>query len=130
MQQPNPTPDPEAMMANLTDFGKEIRKIRIERGEKMLDMSEKVNKSPSFLSAVETGRKPVPMQLVDDIVKVYQLSSLTADRLRQFAENSISEFRITPQREADQTLVAAFARKFDSLDDNQRESILRILLKD
>ncbi|MBW5284568.1 helix-turn-helix domain-containing protein [Burkholderia gladioli] len=117
-------------MADLTEFGKEIRKLRIERGEKMLDMSTKVNKSPSFLSAVETGRKPVPMQLVDEIVTVYQLSKALADRLRTLAERSVTEFRITPRRAADQALVAAFARKLDSLDDTQRANILRILGKD
>lgn len=117
-------------MANLTDFGKEIRKLRIERGETMLDMSGKVGRSPSFLSAVETGRKPVPFQLVDEIASAYQLPPVTANRLRDLAEKSITEFRITPQREADQTLVAAFARKFDSLNDDQRKDLLRILLKE
>jgi transcriptional regulator with XRE-family HTH domain len=117
-------------MANLTDFGKAIRKLRIERGETMLDMSEKVGKSPSFLSAVETGRKPVPLQLVDDIAKAYQLPGLMVEQLREVAEKSINEFRITPHREADQALVATFARKLDSLNDDQRQSILRILLKD
>jgi transcriptional regulator with XRE-family HTH domain len=117
-------------MSTLTDFGKEIRKLRIERGETMLDMSTKVSKSPSFLSAVETGRKPVPQQLVDEIARVYGLPVKAAAHLRDLAAKSVNAFKITPQKEEDQALVAAFARKFDSLDDQQRESILRILLKE
>jgi transcriptional regulator with XRE-family HTH domain len=114
-------------MAALTGFGKEVRKLRIERGETMLDMSAKVNKSPSFLSAVETGRKPVPPQLVDDIAHAYCLSNGMIAKLRQLAEESVTAFKLTPTREADHALVAAFARKFDSLDDEQRQSIMNIL---
>lgn len=114
-------------MAVLTEFGKEIRKLRIEKGETMLDMSEKVGKSPSFLSAIETGRKPVPPQVVEDIAAAYQLTASAASTLRAAASKSVNAFKITPSTEKDHALVAAFARKFDSLDDAQRERIFKIL---
>ena len=114
-------------MAVLTEFGKEIRKLRIERGETMLDMSTRVGKSPSFLSAVETGRKPVPPQLVEDIANAYQLAPPVASMLRTAATKSVNAFKITPTTEKDHALVAAFARKFDSLDETQREHIFKIL---
>ncbi|SAL25685.1 Helix-turn-helix domain protein [Caballeronia turbans] len=114
-------------MSTLTQFGKEIRKLRIERGETMLDMSQKIGKSPSFLSAVETGRKPVPAQLVADIAAAYQLSSDSKQSLQVLAERSMTTFKIEPKDESEHALVAAFARKLDSLDDEQRQKILRIL---
>jgi len=114
-------------MAVLTEFGKEIRKLRIERGETMQDMSDKIGKSPSFLSAIETGRKPVPPQVVEDVAEKYQLSPAASSALRAAAAKSASAFKITPSTEKDHALVAAFARKFDSLDDAQRERIFKIL---
>ncbi|WP_186233589.1 helix-turn-helix domain-containing protein [Burkholderia gladioli] len=117
-------------MSTLTEFGKEVRKLRIEHGETMLDMSKRVNKSPSFLSAVETGRKPVPTGLAEDIAQAYELTGGAAARLRELAELSVNTYRIAPKNEEEQTLVAAFARKLDSLDDSQRRSLLRILMKE
>jgi len=117
-------------MSVLTDFGKEIRKLRIERGETMQDMGGRVNKSPSFLSAIENGRKPVPHQLVDDIAKAYSLADNEATKLHSLAAKNGTQFRISPKREEDQALVATFARRLDSLNEQQKEKILRILLKD
>jgi HTH-type transcriptional regulator, competence development regulator len=117
-------------MASVTDFGKEIRKLRIERGETMVEMSARVKKSPSFLSAVETGKKPVPSQLVEDITHAYGLPQKQSAQLRDLAEKSISAFRITPKTDADQSLLAALVRKLDSLTDAQRERIMEILNED
>jgi transcriptional regulator with XRE-family HTH domain len=114
-------------MARVTDFGKEIRKLRIERGETMVEMSARVNKSPSFLSAVETGKKPVPSQLVDDITQAYGLAKKQSVQLRDLAEKSVNAFRITPTSDAEQALVAALVRRLGSLTAEQRDRIMDIL---
>ena len=41
----------------ITRFGKELRKIRIDHGEILKDMAEKLQVTPSFLSSVEVGKK-------------------------------------------------------------------------
>lgn len=41
----------------VTAFGKFCRKLRIDRGQIMLDMAESLQVSPAFLSAVENGKK-------------------------------------------------------------------------
>ncbi|EPZ76653.1 hypothetical protein M798_01860 [Brucella melitensis ADMAS-G1] len=41
-----------------TELGKELRKLRIDHNERLLDMSKKIGKSSAFISAVETGQKP------------------------------------------------------------------------
>ena len=55
----------------VTAFGKFCRKLRIDRGQIMLDMAESLQVSPAFLSAVENGKKNVPAQWRDKIVKAY-----------------------------------------------------------
>ena len=59
---------------NLTKFGKFTRKLRIDRGELLKDMAEKLNCKPSFLSNVELGRRKVPAAWRSIILVKYKLS--------------------------------------------------------
>ena len=43
----------------ITPIGKFLRKLRIDTGEILKDMAEKLHVSPSFLSAVENGKKKI-----------------------------------------------------------------------
>ena len=54
------------MMARrlLTKLGRFLRKIRIDRGELMIDMAEKLGVTPAFLSAVENGKRKPPKEWV------------------------------------------------------------------
>ncbi|MBP6018816.1 MAG: helix-turn-helix transcriptional regulator [Burkholderiaceae bacterium] len=114
-------------MATLTNFGKAIRKLRIEYGETMMDMAEKLSKAPSYLSAIETGSRTPPASIVDEVVRIYGLPVDAAQKLHKAAVESATAFKIKPATENDRELVAAFARKLDTLTTNQRESILQVL---
>ena len=48
----------------LTSIGKFFRKLRIDEGEILKDMAEKLGVSVSFLSAVENGKKRMPFHLI------------------------------------------------------------------
>lgn len=114
-------------MATPTPFGKELRMLRLERGETMASMAGKLGRSAGFLSSVETGRKPVPEKLVDEVVECYSLGEATSMRLHQLAQASTGVFKLSPVDDKGYTLVSAFARKFDSLSDDQQSKILNIL---
>src|SRR5471030_1961778 len=43
-----------------TQFGKELKKLRIDLGITLMEMAQKINVSSAFLSAIETGRKRIP----------------------------------------------------------------------
>ena len=58
----------------LTEFGKFLRKLRVDNGELLKDMAIKLNVTPSFLSMVETGRRNIPKKWEEDIEKIYSLS--------------------------------------------------------
>ena len=58
----------------LTEFGKFLRKLRIDNGELLKDMAIKLNTTPAFLSMVETGRRSIPKKLEEEIEKSYSLS--------------------------------------------------------
>ena len=58
----------------LTEFGKFLRKLRIDNEELLKDMSVKLNVTPSFLSMVETGRRSIPKKREEEIEKIYSLN--------------------------------------------------------
>lgn len=110
-------------MTNVTEFGKWVRKLRLEHGETMLDMSQKLGRSASFLSSIETGRKPVPGQIVSAIAEAYGLDEATAAELREKAASGHAAFRLAPSNDGDRELVAAFAARLESLSEKQRKAI-------
>lgn len=58
----------------LTEFGKFLRKLRIDNGELLKDMAIKLNTTPAFLSMVETGKISIPKKWEEEIEKIYSLS--------------------------------------------------------
>jgi len=115
-------------MAELTLFGKEIRKRRIDRGETLGDMADALKVSAAFLSAVETGKKNVPGELLEKIIGHFELTGADAHQLRRLALESRSAITIKPNPKT-RELAAAFARKFEELDKQQIEEILKVLNK-
>ena len=59
---------------NITEFGKFIRKFRLDHDERLFDMAQKLQVSSAFLSSVETGKKSIPQKMLDKIKTVYNMS--------------------------------------------------------
>ena len=55
----------------LTQFGKELRHIRLDRDEKLKDMAEKLGVTVSYLSAVENGKRNIPDNWIEMIASEY-----------------------------------------------------------
>jgi len=113
----------------LTELGKELRKLRIDHSERLLDMSKKIGKSSAFISAVETGQKAPPSGFEDLIITTYGLAKSAAERLRLAANLSRAVFTLTPKTSVGRDTVGLMARKLDTLSDEQLEEIKFILRK-
>ncbi|HBF5908434.1 helix-turn-helix domain-containing protein [Clostridioides difficile] len=113
----------------LTEFGKFSRKLRIEHGELLKDMAEKLNVTVSYLSAVETGKRNVPEKWHDIMVNKYNLKDEEKRYLEEAIFNSAIEIRINTNEleETERDLVFSFARRFRDLDNEDRENIRNIL---
>lgn len=71
----------------ITPFGKELRYIRIDHGETLLHMADRLAVSSSTLSSVEHGKLSPPAGMRELIVKEYGLSTEAAQNLnRAYAE--------------------------------------------
>ncbi|NLK87795.1 MAG: XRE family transcriptional regulator [Clostridiaceae bacterium] len=115
----------------ITEFGKALRKIRIDSGELLKDMALKLNVSPAYLSAVEMGKRNVPEGWPEIIRTNYSISTRDYQKLREYAENSKTSVRIPldSSRSSERDLALSFAREFKNLDDEDMDKIFLILNK-
>ena len=107
----------------LTALGKFLRKLRIDNGEILKDMADKLGVTASFLSAVENGKKHMPSAWNQTICSMYQLND---SQIKEFtAAIAETEDRI----EMDLSKVP-FARKFTDFDERQIQSFIELLKGD
>jgi transcriptional regulator with XRE-family HTH domain len=113
----------------LTEFGQYLRKLRIDCGDLLKDMADKLGVTSSYLSAVETGKRNIPDGWVEKISHLYGLDMLEQEALQVVATNSARAVtmdlsNMAPKRRETALL---FARKFDAVDDSAIESIRKLL---
>lgn len=79
------------MAITLTEFGKTLRKARIDHDISLKDLADLLNLSPAFLSGVETGRKAVNPSLINKITSVMNLSKTESEELNIAASKTLKE---------------------------------------
>lgn len=114
-----------------TQFGKILRKIRIDQGLLLKDMADAFGVSSAYLSSVETGKKPVSDDLVKRAAAFLRLDPESDEyaELQDAAaisrgEVSMSTSGPTPKH---QEAVLAFARNFERLNQSDLDRILGML---
>ena len=110
----------------LTEFGKALRKIRIDRQQLLRDMADKLGVSSAYLSAVETGKSRIPQDWVSKIASIYSLSCEEQADLQSAADNSVFDVTISLVNASEQkrNAVLSFARALDGLNDEDLKRIM------
>lgn len=114
----------------LSPFGAWVRAYRERNLITLRDMSRALGKSPSFMSALELGRKSVPISIVDEIADAYALTNEELSEIRKAAEASRTQAKVRFEdrtRANEREVAMLFARNFDNLTEDQTERIRRIL---
>ena len=113
----------------LTDLGKFLRKIRIDEGEILWDMANKLEVTASFLSAVENGKKRMPSAWNKKICELYNLSDEQKEELTEAIAESEKAIEVDLSNSAlkNRELAVSFARKFPDMNDYEIEEIKKIL---
>lgn len=116
----------------VSEFGRELRKHRIDREQTLRDMALHLKMSPAFLSAIETGHKPVPDGLVRRIATHLSLTDEQAKHLEEAALKQRAEVRIslTKKDTEEKELAVAFAREFPTLSEAKKKALREILMKE
>ncbi len=113
----------------LTQLGRFLRKLRIDRNELLRDMSLKLGVAMSFLSAVENGKKAMPTGWAAKVSQLYKLSNAQMSELDAAiaeSEKGIGlKFDGLPPES--RKLSVAFARKIGSLSAEDRQAIQKLL---
>lgn len=114
-----------------TAIGKELRKLRIEQDERLLDMAARIGKSSAFLSAVETGKKSPPSGFEELVIKTYRLVGEAAEVMRNAAYRSRAAFTLEAGSDLERDMAGLMARRMNSrmnsLSPDEIERILAIL---
>lgn len=113
-----------------TALGKFLRKLRVDRDERLYDMANRVGVSSAFLSSIENGRKKPSSTLIRKLITEYNLNAKQQAELEEalsISQESIDISKFSPQK---QRATLMFARKFDDLTDEQIEIIQKILKED
>lgn len=112
-----------------TKFGEIVRIIRIKNHEVMADMADRLGVRIPFLSAIETGKKNIPSDLIRKIVSVYGLNATEAQELFDAAEESKTQYKISAigAGRVQHQAAMQFARSFNNMDDETAIKILELL---
>ena len=112
----------------LNQFGKIIRKARIDTGETLSSMAKGLNKTVSFLSASETGSKKIPMKLVPQIRDYLISKGASSSDLEELEEQAVianGQLNISELDYQHQQATVRFARS--ELTQEQMDKILAII---
>lgn len=109
----------------LTNFGKALRKIRIENDELLKDMASKLNVTVAYLSAVENGNREVPDSWIDILSKAYDLTIDEKRQIQSYAYEKKENLKIclSDINQDEKELALAFARTFKELSDEDRKKL-------
>lgn len=115
----------------MTTISRLLRLIRLQHGEVLLDMAQKLNVSSAFLSAVENGRKPAPNNWLGKLTELYSLTDQQQRELQDAFNETVKQVRISldSAHAERRDLALSFARRFDELDHDEIAAVMQILNK-
>jgi transcriptional regulator with XRE-family HTH domain len=111
----------------LPPYGVEIRKIRLDRGWKMLDLADALGKSVAYISATETGRKTPSDEYVLAVIDAMQLNNEEAHRIRRAAQMSRVAVSLDEVPEHHRPIVHSFVEKLKEMPDDKVLGVKKLL---
>ena len=92
-------------------IAKYLKQIRLDNEETLKDMARSLDVTPTFISAIEKGRKKMPVRIRKRIIDIYNLDPNQIERLDNANMESQDhiEIRIRSLPERRKTLAVQFA---------------------
>lgn len=66
-----------------TEYGKYLKKLRIDKDKTLAAMAKDMGIAPSYLSAIENGERVIPVDFTEKISEKYSLDDTAKDELRE-----------------------------------------------
>jgi len=105
-------------------FGKDVAKLRIERGLLLKDFADRIGVSPSRLSNVEFGERPVPEEWFEIISEEFDLTLPERVELKKSILRSKKNFNFSAQNDGQREVLVAFIEHFESIDEEGSKQII------
>jgi transcriptional regulator with XRE-family HTH domain len=113
----------------LSDFGKELRKLRIEKSLTLADLSEELRCSVAYVSALERGIKMPSTAMVQEIGEKMALSNAQVVALSMSAQRSRGRIDLSNLDDGQIKLLSTLSHKAASLE-SEVASILEEAIRD
>lgn len=113
----------------ITEFGKILRIIRINSGDSAKVMAEKLNMSPSYLSTIENGKRNIPPEMEELLIRVYALSEKDIAKIRKAIASSSETVKINLTDLAEKKKQVIFALTKDDIDEATVDHLCEIIKK-
>lgn len=109
----------------ITDFGRLMRIYRMDNNISLSTMSNTLQVPPSYLSALEMGRKNISEDFLTKLFTSYSFTEEETTNLREAAKSSGTTIKLnlTKSTKSQRELALQFARSFDSLSDEDISEI-------
>lgn len=118
-------------MAEVTAFGKLLRKLRIDYSEVLGTMAKKLGISPAYLSAIENNRRDIPDDFNAKIATKYNLEETQIKELEEAKAQTAGAVAVQFEgQKAERNYVETavmFARDFSKLTSYQVEQLKNLL---
>lgn len=103
----------------LTEFGMQLRMIRLACGDRILDMAEKLGETPAFISRLERGELVLPGGFDEEVIKAYQLNKRRADQVRlAFKRTRVKEKQLTAPKDRSYWYFWGAEEPYDKINEN------------
>lgn len=115
-----------------TQLGKILKKARIDRGWVLKDMADAIQVSVAQLSHMERGRRKMDKKHVDQLSSVLGYNDIEKQQLIKATEESYipSSIKLASYEDRDREVLYKFARKFQEMDDEQKNELKKLLGED
>lgn len=94
----------------LTEFGKEVRKARIDANETLVTMATALETSPAFLSGMETGSKKITTKWIEAITDFFEKRGIKLSNLNELAASANEVVSVEGLTHQQKMLVAGLAK--------------------
>ena len=113
----------------VTQLGKILRIIRVNTGDSMRTMANKLGVSVSYLSAIENGKRNVPTDFEEKVVSNYDLSPKDKQNLRNAIHDTVERVKVNITELGEKKKRILYALTSDDLDDDTLTQLCEILDK-
>ena len=117
------------MKKAVTEVGRFLRKLRIDANEVLYNMAQKLGCTSAFISSLELGKRPVPQEFQQKIIKLYSLTPEQQEAFQHAVDQCTRSVTISLEElnNSSKDLALVFARRIKTMEEKEAEKMLEFL---